>query len=158
MLYADDPGSPPKQDPASTSPVASLPEPIVLWRAGVMSLPTDRVPCPGLFWREPGAGVRALVWPEVRAMMLRSIELWGAEAAALGWGTEALFGVHPTAGAARADYTGALVTLYPRQIAALTKHAITSSRRGTLQVFRRRPIPGDCVPIWAFRPATRGAN
>lgn len=135
-------------------PAVDAQAPLFAWRAGVLSLPTDRVPCQGLFWREPGAGIRGLVWPEVRAAMLRFLEQWGEEAFALGWDVGSLFGVHPTAGAARADYTGALVTLYPCQVVALTEHAITLSRRETLQTFRRRPTPGDSVPIWALRPAT----
>jgi len=102
---------------------------VASWRAGVLSLPDDRVPCPGMIWIEPGPA-----------------------AADFGWSTEALFGVHRLAGASRADCTGTLVTVYPRRCIALCEREIHLDRIGGSVVVDRRPavIPPDCVPIWMF--------
>jgi hypothetical protein len=109
---------------------------VASWRAGVLNLPDDRLPCPGLIWLEPGPRGRPGVWVGVRTMMLRFVEHRGGEAAALGWSTESLFGVHGLAGAMRADSTGALVTLYPRKVIALGERTIVLERNSVRQTFR----------------------
>ncbi len=126
---------------------------VATWRAGVLSLPDGRLPCPGLIWFEPGPRGRSGIWVGVRTMMLRFVEHWGEEAAALGWSTESLFGVHRLAGAARADSTGALVTLYPRKVVALDEHTVTTERNGVRQTFRGMPNPAESVPLWRFNPS-----
>lgn len=135
----------------SAARALSDPERLVAsWRAGVLSLPDDRVPCEGLIWVEPGPRGRAGIWAGVRTMMLRFCEHWGEEAAACGWTTERLFGVHRLAGAIRADSTGALVTLYPRRVVALDAHTLVTERNGSRQTCRTMTNPAESVPIWAF--------
>jgi len=125
---------------------------VASWRAGVMSLPEDRIPCPGMILREPGRWGRWGVWGDVRAAMLRFVDHWGEEAAALGWSTESLFGVHRRAGAIRADSTGALVTIYPWKVVAMNERTITFGRRQSQQIFRGMTNPGESIPIWVFHP------
>ncbi|MGG3815722.1 hypothetical protein ABEV34_29365, partial [Methylorubrum rhodesianum] len=60
---------------------------VASWRAGVLSLPDDRIPCPGMIWREPGPSGREGIWRTVRKAMLLFIDEWGTAAADLGWST-----------------------------------------------------------------------
>lgn len=124
---------------------------VASWRKGVLSLPDDRVPCPGMIWVEPGPRVRPGIWAGVRTMMLRFCEHWGEEAAALGWTTEQLFGVHRLAGALRADSTGALVTIYPRRVVTMDERTIVTERGPSRQTFRGLTNPADSIPIWDWR-------
>jgi hypothetical protein len=125
---------------------------VASWRAGVLSLPEDQVPCPGMIWTERGPAGRSGVWRSVRKAMLAFLDDWGEAAAEFGWSTEALFGVHRTAGASRADCTGTMVTVYPRRCIALCEREIHLDRIGGSVVVDRRPAstPPDCVPIWLF--------
>lgn len=125
---------------------------VASWRAGVLSLADDRIPCPGMIWIEPGPHGRSGVWRSVRKAMLAFVNDWGEAAADLGWSTEALFGVHRTAGAGRSDCLGAMVCLYPRRCIALCEREIHLDRIGGSVVVDRRPatIAPDCVPIWLF--------
>ncbi|WHQ72548.1 hypothetical protein [Methylorubrum extorquens] len=123
---------------------------VASWRAGVLSLPDDQVPCPGMIWRSPGEGGREGVWRHVRKAMLVFLDEWGEHAADLGWSTEALFGVHRGAGALRSDSTGALVSLYPRRCIALCEREIHLERRGSITVDRGLTNPADSVPLWLF--------
>ncbi|APX84758.1 hypothetical protein BV511_08565 [Methylorubrum extorquens] len=121
---------------------------VASWRAGVLSLPDDRVPCPGMIAaarrERPRGG-----WREVRNAMRRFLDEWGEHAADLGWTTEALFGVHRGAGAMRSDSTGVLVTIYPLRCIALCEREIHLERRGSVVVDRRPAITSsDSVPIW----------
>ena len=125
---------------------------VASWRAGVMRLPEDRIPCPGMILREPGPAGRFGVWASVRTAMLRFIDQWGEEAELLGWSTESLFGVHHLAGAYRADSTGLLVSVYPWAVVAMDERTITVGRRQTRSVFRGLTNPGESIPVWAFRP------
>lgn len=120
------------------------------WRSGVLRLPEDWIPCPGMIWVAPGSGGRTGVWRAVRGAMLRFLDDWGTAAAEFGWTTEALFGVHHMAGALRADSTGALVTLYPRRCIALCEREIHLERRRSVVVDRGLTNPAESVPIWAF--------
>ena len=127
---------------------------VASWRAGVLRLPEDRIPCPGMLMREPGPRGRFGVWRGVRTMMLRFIDQWGEEAAALGWSTESLFGVHRLAGALRFDSTGVLVSVYPRPVVAISEASITVVRRETRSVFCGLTNPRESIPVWAFRPTS----
>lgn len=124
---------------------------VASWRAGVAGLDPARSPAPGIINVEPGVGGRAGVWGFVHEMMARFVEERGAEAAALGWSTLALFGVHRTAGSMRADATGALITLYPRKVVAMTASEIQLRRHGVVQTYRGLVNPADSVPVWEFR-------
>ena len=130
---------------------------VASWRTGVMSLPDEQIPCAGMIWKEAGPRGRFGVWAGVRTMMLRFVEHWGEEAASLGWSTESLFGVHRLAGALRADSTGALVTIYPRKVVAMSERTITLERNGSRQVFRGLSNPVESIPIWEFWRSTRKA-
>ncbi|MBI1690515.1 hypothetical protein [Methylorubrum sp. DB1722] len=123
---------------------------VASWRAGVLSLPEDHIPCPGMIWREAGANGRDGVWYHVRKAMLGFLDEWGESAADLGWGAEQLFGVHRLAAAVRSDSTGALVTVFPRRVVAMCEREITLERRGSIQTFRGLTNPADSVPIWLF--------
>ena len=125
---------------------------VASWRAGVLSLPDDQVPCPGMIWREAGPNGREGVWRSVRKAMLVFLDDWGPAAVEFGWSTEALFGVHRTAGANRSDCCGSMVTVYPRRCIALCEREIHLDRIGGSVVVDRRPAstPPDCVPIWRF--------
>lgn len=125
---------------------------VASWRAGVLSLPDDQVPCPGMIWTERGPAGRSGVWRSVRKAMLAFVDVWGESAADLGWSTEALFGVHRLAGASRADCTGTMVTVYPRRCIALCEREIHLDRIGGSVVVDHRALttPAECVPIWMF--------
>ena len=125
---------------------------VASWRAGVLSLPDDQVPCPGMIWREAGPNGREGVWRSVRKAMLVFLEDWGPAAVEFGWSTEALFGVHRSAGANRSDCCGSMITVYPRRCIALREREIHLDRIGGSVVVDRRPVstPPDCVPIWLF--------
>jgi hypothetical protein len=125
---------------------------VASWRAGVLSLPDDQVPCPGMICIEPGPHGRSGVWRSVRKAMLVFLDDWGEAAVEFGWSTEALFGVHRLAGASRADCTGTMVTVYPRRCIALCEREIHLDRIGGSVVVDRRPLitPAECVPIWLF--------
>lgn len=123
---------------------------VASWRAGVLSLPDDRIPCPGMIWREAGAGGREGVWYHVRKAMLGFLNEWGELAADLGWSAEQLFGVHRLAAAVRADSTGALVTVLPRRVVAMCECEITLERRGSIQTFRGLTNPKESLPLWMF--------
>ena len=112
------------------------------WRIGVCSLPDDRVPCEGLIWSE---------WPGVRRAMLAFLDQWGADAAQLGWSTEALFGVHRLAGFHRVDSSGALIVLRPYRCIALCERELHLERRGSVVVARGLTNPAESVAIWDFR-------
>ncbi|ACK84801.1 hypothetical protein [Methylorubrum extorquens] len=113
---------------------------VASWRAGVLSLPDDQVPCPGMIWTELSPSGRSGVWRSVRKAMLAFIGDWGEAAADLGWSTEALFGVHRLAGASRADCTGTMFTVYPRRCIALCEREIHLDHiGGSVVVDRRHP-------------------
>lgn len=120
------------------------------WRAGHARLDPDRPPAPGIINVEPGPYGRAGVWASVHEMMGRFIDERGAEAADLGWSTVALFGVHRAAGAMRADATGALITLYPRRVIALSATEIQLRRHGVVQTYRGMINSAESVPVWDF--------
>ncbi|MEN3208625.1 hypothetical protein PUR23_01085 [Methylorubrum populi] len=123
---------------------------VASWRAGVLSLTDDRIPCPGMIWREAGANGREGVWYHVRKAMLGFLDDWGEHAADLGWSADQLFGVHRAAAALRSDSTGALVTVFPRRVVAMCEREITLERRGSIQTFRGLTNPAESVPIWMY--------
>ncbi|GEP00552.1 hypothetical protein [Methylobacterium haplocladii] len=124
---------------------------VAAWRAGVLSLSPDRIPCPGFIWTEPGPRGRTGVWTAVHRAMLAFLDEWGEEAVRLGWDTNGLFGVHRAAGALRVDSTGALVTVYPHRVVAMTGTEIVLGRKETRSTFRGVTNPGDAIPLWEFK-------
>lgn len=129
---------------------------VASWRAGHAQLDPSRPPAPGIINVEPGPAGRPGVWRVVHEMMGRFIDERGPEAAALGWTTLSLFGVHRTAGSMRVDATGALITLYPRKVIAISATEIQLSRRGVVQTYRGLVNPAASVPVWDFRYPEKG--
>ncbi|MFE1603347.1 hypothetical protein [Methylobacterium sp. ID0610] len=78
---------------------------ILEWSRGLASLSPGQVPCPGF---------RPEEWVETLSNCRRFVDDFGPQAAALGWDTLTLFGVHPTSGTRRGDWSGVLMPcVYP---------------------------------------------
>ncbi|KMO32871.1 hypothetical protein VQ02_22550 [Methylobacterium variabile] len=110
---------------------------VLSWSRGFASLSHDQPPCPGL---------RSIDWYQTHPRCTAWIEEWGLQAADLGWDTLRLFGVHPTAGTLRGDYTGALLPLTKAVLdvnAEFIRFPVTRS-------FRLSPVKSPGVPIWDF--------
>lgn len=131
------------------APIAEDPR-VAEWRAGVARLDPQACRVPGLLVRRRAPRFKPPPWPEVHAAMLAFLETLGERAAALGWSTEQVFGVHRSAGALRSDSTGALVTLYPCRVEAIDATCIHLIRGQSRQTFRGLTNPAESVPIWAF--------
>jgi hypothetical protein len=69
-------------------------------RKAFARLPSTSTPCPGF---------TSLSWAKVHDVCQRFLSEHADSAAAIGWSTEDLFGVHPTMGAMRVDAGGALM-------------------------------------------------
>jgi hypothetical protein len=96
----------------------------------------------------PLRGHSARVWQQLIADGHRFLDVWGAEAARLGWGTLDLFGVHPGAPAARYDVMGLIPMVRGGEVIAIEPtRATTRMPSGGLLTYLRRPQPG-AVPIW----------
>jgi hypothetical protein len=103
------------------------------------------------FSPDPGAShpfprLRTEEWFETHRRCTGWIEQWGLHAVALGWDTLRLFGVHPTAGTLRGDYTGVLLPL----TADVTDVNHQFMRVGQYRVWRLQPVKSPGVPIWEF--------
>jgi hypothetical protein len=116
-----------------TSPL----ETVLTWSRGFASLSPDQPPCPGL---------RSIDWYEMHPRCTAWIEEWGLQAAELGWGTLRLFGVHPTAGTLRGDYTGALLPL-TKDVSEVNADFI---RFPVTRTWRLQPVKSPGVAIWDF--------
>ena len=76
------------------------------------------------------------------------LDAWGRTAAALGWSTLDVFGVHPEAPAARYDVMGLVPLLGDRELTAVeATHATMRMPTGSKLTYLRRRRPG-AVPIW----------
>ena len=76
------------------------------------------------------------------------LDAWGRTAAALGWSTLDVFGVHPEAPAARYDVMGLVPLLGDGELMAVeATHATMRMPTGSKLTYLRRPRPG-AVPIW----------
>lgn len=140
----------PLPQPCEEGPVAS-------WRAGIAAIDPKTFHPPGMLAasrsHETSKGrtvFEPAPWPAVHAAMIGFVEEWGTRAAALGWATEQLFGVHRLAGAIRMDSTGALVTPHPMRVVSMDGTTIVLARDDTRQTFRGLTNPAESVPIWAF--------
>jgi hypothetical protein len=125
----------PARAPADPTPADALPPLATLLAA--MATATD--PCPGFRTKE---------WPDIWYRALQFLCEREEEAAALGWGTLELLGVHPVVGVTRVDYCGALTLGVASPVKVITAEAIVYDNK---QVFRRASVPADAVPIWAFQ-------
>jgi hypothetical protein len=90
----------------------------------------------------------------------RFLQEWGHKAAALGWGAEDLFGVHPVAPAARQDVKGLILLLNGASVEALSETTCSvRAARGSRQTYRRQLFGrhAERVLIWDLpaRPDSR---
>src|SRR4051794_8126224 len=108
------------------------------WKQGLARLAPSRAPCPGF---------RAGQWPRVHAAALDFLANTAETAAALGWSTVELFGVHPVVGVSRVDCCGALMVSNGNPIAEITPDLI---RYANGLAYRRTPPGGPTVPVWQF--------
>ncbi len=126
---------------------------VASWRRGVLSLPDDRIPCPGMIMREPGPHGRWGVWGPCGTMMLRFVDQWGEEAEALGWSTESRCSACITVPVHSGPIARASSCLFILgRSCSLTELTITVARRETRLVFRGLTNPVESVPVWAFSP------
>ena len=106
------------------------------WKQGLARLAPTRDPCPGF---------RAGQWLSVHAAALDFLANTAEAAAALGWSTVELFGVHPVVGVRRVDGCGALMVSSGSPVAEVTP-ALIRYRNGL--AYRRTPPGGPSVPVW----------
>jgi hypothetical protein len=112
-----------------------------IWAAGLRRLNPDR----------PVGGFHHDHWLAVVQDAWDLLSTWGDDAAALGWTSADLFGVDPTAPAARFDRAGVAVILARGWVLDLfADRASIRSRAGVALTFRK-PAQGG-VPIWEIEP------
>jgi hypothetical protein len=116
------------------------------WKQGLAHLAPTRDPCPGF---------RAGQWLSVHAAALDFLANTAETAAALGWSTVALFGVHPVVGVSRVDCCGALRVSSGSPITEVTPECIRY-RNGL--AYRRTPLGGPSVPVWQVAAEQGGAH
>ena len=118
------------------SPIA--PADPALWRKAFLDLRPSVVPCPGF---------TALSWANTHEKCVDFLNRWADEAAALGWTTLELFGVHPSVGLVRPDFCGGIV------ISDAKVTAVTTNRIAFVNTAHYRDTPGrpdGAVPLWRF--------
>ncbi|KQT10554.1 hypothetical protein ASG40_20080 [Methylobacterium sp. Leaf399] len=124
----------------SASPVFTIePDTPQAWRSAFLGMKPGVVPCPGM---------TSAKWRAIHAAALCFLDKHADEAAALGWTTEQLFGVHPSHGVIRVDFCGALVL--SGEIVSKVETNVIALEKGIC----RRDNPGrpdGAVPIWAFK-------
>lgn len=123
---------------ASSAALQPIPSEADAWREAFGALKPGTAPCYGL------EGSR---WGQIREAAIEFLDQFGNEAAALGWTTLDLFGVHPTAGVIRVDHCGALM-LSGERVRAVESNRILF---GMTTYYRNVPGRPSGVPVWAFR-------
>lgn len=117
---------------------AIIPADPKLWRKAFIDLRPSVVPCPGFTLQS---------WGGAHEAGIDFLDRWADEAAALGWTTLDLFGVHPEAGAIRSDFCGAMALSTERVSAITDKHM----QFGNMTFYRDKPgKPNGAVPLWLF--------
>jgi hypothetical protein len=82
------------------------------------------------------------------------LSTWGHRADDLGWTTLDLFGVHPTAPAARFSYMGLLLLVNSGGVVAITAEtAVIEQQSGHRLTHTRQPPEPDCVAVWDLQSA-----
>lgn len=114
----------------------SIPPVVLEWSKGFASLSPSVPPCLGL---------RPDEWAETHRRCGEFIEHWGMQAHAAGWETVHLFGVSPTLGTVRGDWTGHLLPL-TREVTEVTDEWIRIGRGRAYKAHLIKP-PG-MIPIW----------
>jgi hypothetical protein len=88
----------------------------------------------------------------------RFLDRWAAKAAALGWDTASVFGVHADMPIERFDCAGLVWLLSGNEIEAISPSVVRiRTRRGAVQIYDRRPQSAS-VPLWELRGALRPAD
>jgi hypothetical protein len=130
-------GAPAKvANPAKVAPAADVP---AEWIVGVDRLET--MPSPAV--------VHPDRWRKVVVDAYRFLDQWGGQAAALGWTTLDLFGVHPTHPIARVDHAGLILLLHGDELLAMTAQtARIGAQAGAVMTYQRRTDRGGAVPLW----------
>jgi hypothetical protein len=91
-------------------------------------------------------------WQEVIADAEIFLSRWGSAAHSLGWTALDLFGVHPSAPAARFDVMGLLLLVQGGAVVALTADAATIRRKTGALLSCRRPVAPGAILISAVQP------
>jgi hypothetical protein len=117
------------------SPSAVLPDD---WREGFTRLScADRL-----------ANFTATRWNDLIRDSAGFLNLWGEQAAKLGWTASDIFGVHPKAPSSRCDQMGVALLIHGGTIVAITDStAVIKERSGSLLTWRRS-VDRRSVPIW----------
>ena len=135
--------------PDSASPTLSLPvEPqpqARAWREAFARVSAQTPPCPGL---------RPQNWPSMHTVALQFLSEQADKAAALGWTTEELFGVHPEVGAVRVDACGALMISGGKPVVSVEPNRISFGVSCYYRIASRPPS----VPVWDWREPKRPAG
>ena len=85
----------------------------------------------------------------------RFIDQWAHQAAALGWRTEDVFGVHPTRPEPRVDCAGLVWLLDGGTVAAISEdRAEIRLRSGARQTYYRRKHPTEAIAVWHLSEGT----
>ena len=88
-------------------------------------------------------------WRLLRADASRFLREHGAEAARLGWGTLALFSVHPKAPRARLDCMGLVPMLGGALVVEIDEtSAAVEDAKGRRLTYRKHPAPAARVAVW----------
>jgi hypothetical protein len=112
--------------------------PVGEWLAGFRMLSPEHPPCPA-FRR----------WYEVHRAARQFLDMHADRAAAFGWTTLELWGVHHKIGTLRLDCSGALMISGGAPIVEVTPLLI---RYGNGLAYRRAQLPSaaECIPVWKY--------
>jgi hypothetical protein len=125
---------------------AAIPRP---WAEGYAAMQHSKPP--------PWAAQRPGVWTDLVNAVGLFLDRWGAQAAALGWDAEDLFGASPAAPLARVDQLGLAFFLGGgREVIAMTVDKVSIKLpSGVVQTFRRphkNARAPRTAPIWELVP------
>jgi hypothetical protein len=104
------------------------------------------------------AAMRPDRWRQMIDDAGRFLDRWAAKAAALGWDTASVFGVHADRPIERVDCAGLVWLLRGNDIEAISPSvARIRTRSGAVQIYDRRP-QSPSVPLWELRGELRPAD
>jgi hypothetical protein len=104
----------------------------------------------------PARDYPPLAWQQLIGDARRFLELWGAQAAMLGWRDWELFGCHCRAPWGRIQGMGLALVLRNSEVVALTeREAALRTPRGARQTYRRKPVdplhPAERRLVWQLQ-------
>ena len=137
----EEPDKPDKSPPGTRAVLLAVPDGVPeAWVQGVGDL---MVMPPHSAWSDEN-------WKTLQEGALRFLREWAAQAHRLGWDALDLFGVHPTAPAARFNYMGLVPLLKGRPVVVITDDsaAIKAASIGTLTFRRRAAPPVERCLVW----------